>query len=239
MTLLAGWAAVLGRLSGQEDVVVGTPSANRGRAEIEGLIGFFVNTLALRVDLSGSPTVAELLEQVRARSLGAQQNQDIPFEQVVDLVQPARSLAHTPLFQVMFAWQSASEGRPELPGPEAGRRGPAGAPSQVTAKFDLSLALGEAGGRIVGSVVYATALFERATIERHLVYLRRVLEAMVADDLRSVDGSRCCRRPSGARWWRSGTRPTPHTPPLVVRPRAVRGAGRRGRPAPAVPSSRE
>ncbi|MFL5383082.1 MAG: non-ribosomal peptide synthase/polyketide synthase, partial [Longimicrobiaceae bacterium] len=184
MTLLAGWAAVLGRLSGQQDVVVGTPSANRGRAEIEGLIGFFVNTLALRVDLSGSPTVAELLARVRARSLGAQQNQDIPFEQVVELVHPARSLAHTPLFQVMFAWQNASEGRPELSGPGLGGVGPA---SQATAKFDLSLALGEAGGRIVGSLTYATSLFEQAAIERHLAYLRRVLEAMVADDLQSVD----------------------------------------------------
>ncbi|HYR09716.1 MAG TPA: amino acid adenylation domain-containing protein, partial [Longimicrobium sp.] len=184
MTLLAGWAAVLGRLSGQDDVVVGAPSANRGRAEIEGLIGFFVNTLALRVDFSGSPTVAELLEQVRARSLGAQQNQDIPFEQVVDLVQPARSLAHTPLFQVMFAWQGVSEGRPELPGLRAGGVGPA---SQATAKFDLALALWEAGGRIAGSLTYATSLFEQVTIERHLAYLRRVLEAMADDDLQAVD----------------------------------------------------
>ncbi|MFL5541684.1 MAG: non-ribosomal peptide synthetase, partial [Longimicrobiaceae bacterium] len=187
MTLLAGWAAVLGRLSGQEDVVIGAPSANRGRTEIEGLIGFFVNTLALRVDLSGSLTVAELLEQVRARSLSAQQNQDIPFEQVVELVQPARSLAHTPLFQVMFAWQSASEGRPELPSPRAGGAGSAGAASEVPAKFDLALSLGEAGGRIVGSVAYATALFDRPTVERHLAYLRRVLEAFVADDRQPVD----------------------------------------------------
>ncbi|WP_420127865.1 non-ribosomal peptide synthase/polyketide synthase [Longimicrobium sp.] len=185
MTVLAGWAAVLARLSGQHDVVVGAPSANRGRAEIEGLIGFFVNTLALRVDVSGSPTVAELLEQVRARSLGAQQNQDIPFEQVVALVQPARSLAHTPLFQVMFAWQNAVEGRPELPGSSgAGGVGPA---SPATAKFDLALSLGETGGRITGSVTYATSLFEQATIERHLAYLRRVLEAMAADDLQPVD----------------------------------------------------
>ncbi|HEU4882390.1 MAG TPA: amino acid adenylation domain-containing protein, partial [Longimicrobium sp.] len=187
MTLLAGWAAVLGRLSGQRDVVVGTPSANRGRAEIAGLIGFFVNTLALRVDLSGSPAVAELLEQVRARSLGAQQNQDIPFEQVVELVQPARSLAHTPLFQVMFAWLGASDGRPEPAGPGPGDAGSAGAALPATAKFDLSLALGEAGGRIVGSLTWATSLFEQATIERHLAYLRRVLEAFVADDLQAVD----------------------------------------------------
>ena len=110
MTLLAGWATVLSRLSGQDDVVVGTPSANRGRPEIEGLIGFFVNTLALRVDLSGAPAVAEVLARVKARALEAQANQDIPFEQVVELVQPARSLAHSPLFQVMLAWQNAPAG---------------------------------------------------------------------------------------------------------------------------------
>jgi len=210
MTLLAGWAAVLGRLSGQDDVVVGTPSANRGRAEIEGLIGFFVNTLALRVELSGSPTVAELLEQVRARSLGAQRNQDIPFEQVVELVQPVRSLAHTPLFQVIFAWQSAAEGRLELPGLSAGGVGPA---SQAMAKFDLSLALEEAGGRITGSVTYATALFERATVERWLGYLRRVLEAMAADDLRAVDALPLLpgaeRRRVLEKWSASGAAETP------------------------------
>ncbi|HEX7242663.1 MAG TPA: amino acid adenylation domain-containing protein [Longimicrobiaceae bacterium] len=107
MTLLAGWAVVLSRLSGQDEVVIGTPTANRGQAEIEGLVGFFVNTLALRLDLTGSPTVGELLERVRERALEGQHHQDIPFEQVVETVQPARSLAHTPLFQVMFAWQSA------------------------------------------------------------------------------------------------------------------------------------
>jgi amino acid adenylation domain-containing protein len=184
MTLLAGWAAMLARLSGQENVVVGTPSANRGRAEIEGLIGFFINTLALRVDLSGSPTVAELLAQVRAGALGAQQNQDIPFEQVVELVHPVRSLAHSPLFQVMFTWQSASEGRLELPGLRL-----EGVPSasQVTAKFDLSLTLSEHGGRIGGSVTYAAALFQRETVERWVGYLRRVLEEMAADETRRVD----------------------------------------------------
>ncbi|HEU0055156.1 MAG TPA: AMP-binding protein, partial [Longimicrobium sp.] len=187
MTLVAAWSVVLSRLSGQEDVVVGMPSANRGRTEIEGLIGFFVNTLALRVDLSGSPTVAELLARVRARSLGAQHHQDIPFEQVVELVQPARSMAHAPLFQVMFAWQNASEGRSALPGPGTDDVGSADAPSQVAAKYDLSLSLGEAGGRIGGSVAYATALFEQATVERHLAYLRRVLEAFVADDQQAVD----------------------------------------------------
>ena len=184
MTLLAGWAVVLSRLSGQQEVVVGTPTANRGRAEVEELIGFFVNTLALRVDLSGSPTVAELLERVRARALEAQQHQDIPFEQVVERVQPARSLSHTPLFQVMFAWQNAPAGL-ELPGL---RVGGVNVPRPYPAKFDLTLWLGEAEGRISGALTYATALYERATVERHLAYLRRVLESMAEDPHRRVDG---------------------------------------------------
>ncbi|HEU4883568.1 MAG TPA: amino acid adenylation domain-containing protein, partial [Longimicrobium sp.] len=208
MTVLAGWAAVLGRLSGQEDVVVGTPTANRGRIEIEGLIGFFVNTLALRVDLAGSPSVGELLGRVRERALGAQQNQDIPFEQVVELVQPARSMAHSPLFQVMFGWHNASSGGLELPGLTLGSAGSpgsagsagstrstgsaglaelAGLASEAAAKFDLSLDLLERDGRIVGSVTYATSLFERATVERQVGYLRLALEAMVADERQPVD----------------------------------------------------
>jgi amino acid adenylation domain-containing protein len=194
MTLLAGWATVLSRLSGHDDVVIGTPSANRGRKEIEGLIGFFVNTLALRVDLSGSPSVADALARVKARALGAQANQDIPFEQVVGLLQPARSLSHTPLFQVMFIWQNAPEGELELSGLAAPQPAPRPAPSaqaradaRTTAKFDLSLALTERGGRIVGAVEYAAALFERETVERFAGYLRRALEAMVADESQSID----------------------------------------------------
>jgi len=193
MALLAGWAAVLGRLSGQHDVVIGTPTANRGLREIEGLIGFFVNTLALRVDLSGSPTVAQVLGRVKERALGAQAHQDIPFEQVVERVDPARSLSHTPLFQAMFTWQNAPEGELELPGlalaaGSASRPAPAGqAAESQAAKFDLALTLAERGGRIAGSLTYATALFERATVERHVAYLRRVLEAMVADETQRVE----------------------------------------------------
>ncbi len=183
MTLLAGWAATLGRLSGQDDVVVGSPTANRGRAEIEGLIGFFVNTLALRVDLSGEPSVAELLERVRTRALEAQAHQDIPFEQVVELVQPARSMAHAPLYQAAFAWQNTPERALELPGLTLGS---AGAAAQTTSKLDITLALQETGGRIVGGVEYATALFDAPTVERWLGYLRRVLRAMAADDLQPV-----------------------------------------------------
>ncbi|WP_042293232.1 condensation domain-containing protein, partial [Paraburkholderia mimosarum] len=116
MTVLAGWAAVLSRLSGQDDIVIGVPSANRGRREIEELIGFFVNTLALRVDLSGGPDVATLLERTRRTALGAQEHQDLPFEQVVEIVQPPRALDHTPLFQVGLAWQDNAQGRLDLPG---------------------------------------------------------------------------------------------------------------------------
>ncbi|HEU4561408.1 MAG TPA: non-ribosomal peptide synthase/polyketide synthase [Longimicrobium sp.] len=187
MTLLAGWAATLFRVSGQHDVVVGTPTANRGLSEIEGLIGFFINTLAVRVDLSGSPSVAEVLARVKARALGAQHNQDIPFEQVVELVQPVRSLSHTPLFQVMFTWQNAPEHELELSGVVlAGSSPRPAAAAQTPVKFDLSLALAERGGRIAGSVAYAAALFERETVERWVGYLRRVLEAMVANEREAV-----------------------------------------------------
>ncbi|HYH80222.1 MAG TPA: condensation domain-containing protein, partial [Longimicrobium sp.] len=179
MTLLAGWAAVLSRLSGQDDVVIGTPTANRGRTEIEGLIGFFVNTLAVRIDLGGAPTVAGLLALAKARALGAQQNQDIPFEQIVERVRPARSRAHSPLFQVLFAWQNTTRGALELPGLTLGAAGTA---ATTTAKFDLSLGLSEVDGRIVGSVAYATALFGAETVARHLGYLRRALEGMAADE---------------------------------------------------------
>src|SRR5439155_6320829 len=116
MTVLAGWAAVLARLAGQQEVVIGTPTANRTRREIEGLIGFFVNTLALRVDVGGEPAVGELLERARATALGAQDHQELPFEQVVEIVQPPRRLDHTPMFQVMFAWQNNEAPPIDLPG---------------------------------------------------------------------------------------------------------------------------
>src|ERR1700722_19212322 len=183
MTLLAGWAALLTRLSGQQDVVIGTPVANRGHSEIEGLIGFFVITLPLRLDLSGSLTVSELLDRVKAQTLAAQQHQDIPFEQVVELARPVRSLAHSPLFQAMFVWQHASQNTLELPGLEI-RALPFLPP--VVSKFDLTLSLQEAGRSISGGLEYATALFEQSTIERYLGHFRTLLEAMVKDDTQTV-----------------------------------------------------
>ena len=106
MTTLAGWAALLARLSGQDEVVIGTPVANRNRVEIERLIGFFVNTLALRLGVSNSLDVGALLAHVRSQTVAAQEHQAIPFAQVVELVRPPRSLAYNPVFQVMFAWKT-------------------------------------------------------------------------------------------------------------------------------------
>ncbi|MER9096184.1 condensation domain-containing protein, partial [Mesorhizobium sp. M0700] len=177
MTVLAAWAAVLSRLSGQDDLVIGVPSANRGRGEIEELIGFFVNTLALRLDLSGEPSVSELLERTRRTALAAQEHQDLPFEQVVEIVQPPRHLDHTPLFQVMLAWQNNAVGSLDLPGLSVEAAGDGF--DQV--KFDLELSLGEHGEVIAGTFGYATALFDQATIERQRGYLLALLRAMAAD----------------------------------------------------------
>jgi amino acid adenylation domain-containing protein len=183
MTLLAGWAALLGRLSGQDDVMVGTAVANRVRTEVEGLIGCFINSLAIRIDLGGLPTVKELLARVKNQALGAQQNQDIPFEQIVEMMAPVRSMAHSPLFQVAFAWHNTPEGKLILPGLETG---PAQPEPHVLVTVDLQLELWEANGRVVGGMEYATSLFERETVERYVGYWRRLLEGMVADDRQRV-----------------------------------------------------
>ena len=183
MTLLAGWAALLSRLSGQKDVVIGSPVANRGRAEIDGLIGFFVNTLALRVDLSGPPSVSELLARVKAQTVAAQEHQDLPFEQVVELLQPSRSLSHAPLFQAVLVWQNLPAGRLDL----GELRLEAVEVPRVSAQFDLTLSLAETGGTISGGLEYATALFDRGTIERWVGYLVRLLDGMVTDEHAAVD----------------------------------------------------
>ncbi|TCK33795.1 amino acid adenylation domain-containing protein [Paraburkholderia sp. BL8N3] len=177
MTIMAAWACVLARLSGQDEVVIGSPVANRTQAGVESLIGFFVNTLAIRVDLSGQPTVAQLLQRVRKQTVDAQSNQDLPFEQVVELLNPERSLAHSPIFQAMFAWQGIDAieldlGDVALQSVE---------PPHRSAMFDLSLDLEEINGEIVGSLEYATALFDRETLQRYTDYLVRVLEDMTAD----------------------------------------------------------
>jgi len=180
MTVLAGWAATLGRLASQDEVVIGSPVAGRNRPEIEPLVGFFVNTLALRIDLGGEPTVAELLARTRAQVLAAQAHQDLPFDQVVEAVKPPRSLARTPVFQVLFDWNAPAPGL-DLPGIAVSQL----VAERTTAQFDLSLLLRD-GDAIAGALCYATALFDRPTVERYVGHLQRVLAAMVADDHQPV-----------------------------------------------------
>ncbi len=183
MTLLCGWAVVLGRLSGQSEVVIGTPVANRGRAQLEPLIGFFVNTLALRVDLSGEPRVAQLLSDVRARVLSAFERQDVPFEQVVEALQPVRSLSFSPLFQVMLALNNTPAQRElQLSGLSVSRQ----ASEQGSTQFDLSLSLTEVEEALVGELTYASSLFDRDTVERMVGYLQRVLWGMEEEEQQRI-----------------------------------------------------
>ena len=177
MTLFAGWSILLARLSGQHDLVIGTPVAGRQRSELESLIGLFVNTLAVRIRLDDDPTVAQLLERIKATTLAAQAHQDVPFEQVVEALQPPRSLSYNPVFQVRFTWRNAPE-TIELALP--GLRLTPLQSAHTTSPLDLSLVLTDAGETIVGMLEYASALFEPATIERMAGYLQTLLAAMVA-----------------------------------------------------------
>ncbi|HEX7239654.1 MAG TPA: amino acid adenylation domain-containing protein, partial [Longimicrobiaceae bacterium] len=166
MALLAAWQLLLARWSGQDDVSIGTPIAGRTHAELEGLIGFFVNTLVLRTGLDGAPTFRELLRRVRETTLGAFGHQEVPFERLVEELHPERSLAHTPLFQAMFAFQAGGP-----PGSALRLEGLRMAPlshGRAVAKFDLSLTLEERGEGIGGALLYRAELFEPATVERML-----------------------------------------------------------------------
>ncbi|CAG8999283.1 MAG: Tyrocidine synthase 3 [Candidatus Celerinatantimonas neptuna] len=182
MTLLASWSLLMGRLSGQDDVVIGSPIAGRTRTEVEGLIGMFVNTQALRIDLSGEPDVGELLSRVKQVSLDAQMHQDIPFEQVVEVVSPSRSLSHSPLFQVMLALQNLPEQTWKLGELELS----AGKQSLETSQFDLSLLLSESDGVIWGNLNYAVSLFDEQTICRYLGYWKQLLNGLVNSQKNSV-----------------------------------------------------
>ncbi|KAF9929797.1 hypothetical protein BGZ67_006135 [Mortierella alpina] len=183
MTALAAWSAVLSRLSGQDDIVIGTPSANRNHQQVEQLIGFFVNTLALRVDLSGEPSVEQLLERVRQTTVSAQAHQDLPFEQVVEIAQPPRRMDQTPLFQVMFSWQNDDMGSLLMPHLEATLE----ELNYEIVKFDLELELYEHNDEIHGSLMYSTALFDASTIERQVGYLEAMLRAMTTDVSQSIE----------------------------------------------------
>ncbi|HEJ7025372.1 TPA: amino acid adenylation domain-containing protein [Serratia marcescens] len=182
MTVLAAWSLVLARMAGQQELVIGTPEANRGRLETESLVGFFVSTLALRIDLRDDPDLPTLIARIRHTVLTAQENRDLPFEQVVELVNPPRHLGYTPLFQVMLAWQDGSVRDIPLPGLQAELAGL----EYSAAKFDLTLDLADTGEGISGTLNFATALFDRATAERYGVYLVQALRAMTLNSPRSV-----------------------------------------------------
>jgi amino acid adenylation domain-containing protein len=177
MVLLAAFQALLARYGGSDDVVVGSPIAGRTRREVEGLIGFFVNTLVLRADLGGDPTFREALRRVREVTLGAYENQDVPFERLVAELRPERTLSHSPLFQVMFIQGGAEPLAVELPGVEVRRAGG----GSRTSKFDLTLVAATQPDGLALVLEYGTELFERATAERMLGHLRRVLEQVAAD----------------------------------------------------------
>ncbi|MCX4903721.1 amino acid adenylation domain-containing protein [Streptomyces sp. NBC_00878] len=170
VAVLTGWTVLLSRLSGRTDIVVGTPTAGR-RRDTADLIGFFVNSLPLRVDLSDAPTGAEALTRVRGVLRAALDHQDLPLERIVELVNPPRSAAHTPLFQTMCAWVPERRGLLDLPGIDTE---PLDIP-YAPAKFDLALSVTESDGRVIGHLDYATALFDPETAERLVRHLRHLL----------------------------------------------------------------
>ncbi|MEW5928796.1 MAG: amino acid adenylation domain-containing protein, partial [Gemmatimonadota bacterium] len=177
MTLLAGWQALLAKYSGQDEVVVGSPIAGRDRQETEGLIGFFVNMLALRTDLSGDPTCAELLRRVRETALEAYAHRELPFDRLVDELGVERSLTHTPLFQAAFALNDGDPGgrlrlgELELEPFEGG---------EAVARFDLELGFTDPGEELGGRLLYRAALFEAETAGRLVEHLGVLLEGMAA-----------------------------------------------------------
>jgi amino acid adenylation domain-containing protein len=183
MTFLAALCVLLRRRSGQDDVVVGTPIAGRTRAETEGLIGFFVNMLALRTELGGDPGFRELLGRVRETTLGAYSHQDVPFERLLEELKVQRSLAHSSVYQVMLVLHNAELEPPRLPGVRA-----TGIPVQAQATpFDLSLVVAEEpDGRVRTSFTYNADLFDEATIASFGAQLAAILEDAAADPERPL-----------------------------------------------------
>ncbi|MEU9246399.1 amino acid adenylation domain-containing protein [Streptomyces sp. NPDC048385] len=184
MVVHAALAVLLARMGAGEDVCIGTPVAGRSDLQLEGLAGFFVNTLVLRSDASGNPTFRDLLARIRESDLSAYANQDVPFERLVDELNPARSAARNPLFQVMLALQNVPEAQWELEGLAVEQIPPAEDPA---ARFDLSLSLGErwsdsgAPAGLGGGILYSADLFDEGTVRRLAGRLARVLEQVAAD----------------------------------------------------------
>ncbi|CAN2534212.1 Linear+gramicidin+synthase+subunit+B [Methylocapsa aurea] len=182
MTLLAAFQLLLSRYSGQRDISVGAPVANRRRLELEQLIGFFVNTLVMRTDLSGDPSFRVLLARVRETALGAQAHQDLPFERLVEDLRPVRDMSRDPLFQVMFSLQNA----PKTAAAVSGLRFEPLAAEGTSAKFDLTLSIAETDNGLAASLEYATALFEASTIDRMARHYCALLDGIARDPDRRI-----------------------------------------------------
>ena len=176
-TLLAAFKTLLYRYTGQEDIVVGSPIANRNRAEIEGLIGSFANTLVMRTDLSENPSFLELVGRVREMASGAYTHQDLPLHKLIEVLQPERESSHNPLFQVMFALHNTPVPALELSCVTVNSM----EVHSGTAQLDLALNLSETGENLSGQFEYSTDLFDSATIARMANHFRTLLESVVAD----------------------------------------------------------
>ncbi|MCI0998195.1 condensation domain-containing protein, partial [Pseudomonas corrugata] len=214
MVLLAGWSVLMSHLSGQHDVVVGTPVANRQRPELEALIGFFANTLALRIDTGRDSRIDGLLARIKDQTLAAYSHQDLPFEQVVSALQPTRSMSHSPLFQVMLSLDNTPPAPLQLPGLAVQTLE---SPHNTT-QFDLSLSLVDNGERIGGSLQFANDLFDRETVQNIAGLFAKVLENLVTDPRQSIGQL------------------LENTPPLVRSLTAVASpTGTEDSPAPALP----
>ncbi|HEY0781964.1 MAG TPA: condensation domain-containing protein, partial [Thermoanaerobaculia bacterium] len=177
MLVLAAFQALLGRISGQTDFALGTPVANRHRSETEALIGFFINTLVMRTDLGGDPGFQELLARVKRRATEGFAHGELPFSRVVEELNPERSLAHSPLFQVLFGIGNAPTSSFSLPDLELTSI----FPPHLTAIYDLNLSLAEVEGELSGNLEYRTDLFDRTTVARLAGQLERLLAAAVAE----------------------------------------------------------
>ncbi|MFC6016164.1 amino acid adenylation domain-containing protein [Plantactinospora solaniradicis] len=181
MVLFSVYTVLLGQYSGQDDIVVGTPIANRNRAEIEDLIGFFVNALVLRTDLSGDPSFTELVGRVRREALAAYAHQDVPFEQLVDALVDERDRSRTPIFQVVFNYNQGDVGGAAPSVESAVGITLVKMPGPISMKFDLRLVFDDVDGALSGAIEYSTALFDAATVERLVARLLMLLTTF-ADD---------------------------------------------------------
>jgi amino acid adenylation domain-containing protein len=177
MILLAAFKTLVFRYVGQPDIIIGSPAANRIRSEVEPLVGFFVNTLALRSDLSDNPSFRDLLKRVRGTVIDAQAHQDLPFEKLVEELQPERSLSHNPIFQVTFALQNTPQQTLKFPNLATSNLEVA----NTTTKFDLSLSLEERGRGLWGAFEFSTDLFEKPTITSMIGHYQTLLEGVVAN----------------------------------------------------------